>query len=254
MDMPPPKQAKERWMALSRKGIRLKAAAAAVFMAAALLQSVPAHAGDVAFWGYSAGDMDIRVRSLKEARFNRVIKQQYDFSCGSAAVATLLSYHYDAPIKETVVFQQMFSVGDKAHIEKYGFSLLDMKRYLDARNFQADGFRVSLSRLRELGVPAIALIQVKGYRHFVVVKGIEDDRVLLGDPARGVRAISTKDFDASWNGIAFIIRNKADVGKQHFNMKEDWGTLAATPYGVALARQSLASFTVNLKGSLPNSF
>ncbi len=69
----------------------------------------------------SAGDMDIHVRSLKEARFNRVIKQQYDFSCGSAAIATLLSYHYDIPIKETQVFQQMFSVGDKAHIKSTAF-------------------------------------------------------------------------------------------------------------------------------------
>jgi hypothetical protein len=108
--------------------------------------------------------------------------------------------------------------------------------------------------LRELGVPAIALIQVKGYRHFVVVKGVDDNRVLLGDPARGVRAVSINDFNAAWNGIAFIVRNNADVGKKHFNMKQDWDTLAAAPYGVALARQSLASFTVNLKGSLPNSF
>ncbi len=129
-----------------------------------------------------------------------------------------------------------------------------MKRYLDAHDYLADGFRISLSRLKELGVPAIALIQVKGYRHFVVVKGVENGEVLLGDPARGVRAISAKDFDASWNGIAFIIRNHAEVGKAHFNMKQDWDTLAAAPYGVALARQSLASFTVNLKGSLPNSF
>ena len=240
-------------MARSRNGIKFIVAAAAL-VATVAFQSVPAKAGEVAFAGFSAGDMDIHVRSLKEARFNRVVKQQYDFSCGSAAIATLLSYHYDSPIKETQVFQQMFSVGDKEHIEKYGFSLLDMKRYLDARDFLADGFRVSLSRLRELGVPAIALIQVKGYRHFVVVKGIEDDRVLLGDPARGVRSISAKDFDAAWNGIAFIVRNKAEVGKAHFNMKQDWDTLSAAPYGVALARQSLASFTVNLKSSLPNSF
>ena len=198
--------------------------------------------------------MHIKVRSLKEARFTRVVKQQYDFSCGSAAVATLLSYHYDKPVSETQVFKEMFAVGDQKHIERYGFSLLDMKRYLESHNFVADGFRISLSRLRELGVPAIALIQVKGYRHFVVVKGIDDNRVLLGDPARGVRSVNVEDFDAAWNGIAFLIRNEAEVGKQHFNMKQDWDTLAAAPYGVALARQSLASFTVNLKGSLPNSF
>jgi len=240
-------------MALINNGMKLLVATLAVMVSVALSPRV-AHAGDVGFWGYSSGDMDIKVRSLKEARFTRVVKQQYDFSCGSAAVATLLSYHYDRPVTETQVFKEMFAVGDQKHIERYGFSLLDMKRYLETHNFIADGFRISLSRLRELGVPAITLIQVKGYRHFVVVKGIDDSRVLLGDPARGVRSVSVKDFDAAWNGIAFIVRNNAEVGKQHFNTKQDWDTLAATPYGVALARQSLASFTVNLKGSLPNTF
>jgi len=240
-------------MALTNNGMKLLVAALAVLAIVAIAPRV-AHAGDVAFWGYSSGDMDIKVRSLKEARFTRVVKQQYDFSCGSAAVATLLSYHYEQPVSETQVFKEMFAVGDQKHIERYGFSLLDMKRYLESHNYLADGFRISLSRLRELGVPAIALIQVKGYRHFVVVKGVDDNRVLLGDPARGVRSVNVKDFDAAWNGIAFLIRNNAEVGKQHFNMKQDWDTLAATPYGVALARQSLASFTVNLKGSLPNSF
>jgi len=240
-------------MALTNNGMKLFTAALALVATVAISPRV-AHAGDVAFWGYSAGDMDIKVKSLKEARFKRVVKQQYDFSCGSAALATLLSYHYDQPVSETAVFKEMFAVGDQQHIERYGFSLLDMKRYLDSHNYLADGFRISLSRLRELGVPAIALIQVKGYRHFVVVKGVDDNRVLLGDPARGVRSVNVKDFDAAWNGIAFLIRNNADVGKQHFNMKQDWDTLAAAPYGVALARQSLASFTVNLKSSLPNSF
>ncbi|MFZ1991617.1 MAG: C39 family peptidase [Alphaproteobacteria bacterium] len=240
-------------MAHTNNALKLLAAALALAASAVLTPQV-AQAGNVAFWGYSAGDMDIKVKSLKEARFARVVKQQYDFSCGSAALATLLSYHYDQPVSETAVFRQMFAVGDQKHIERYGFSLLDMKRYLESHNYLADGFRISLSRLRELGVPAITLIQVKGYRHFVVVKGIDDSRVLLGDPARGVRSVNVKDFDAAWNGIAFIVRNNADVGKQHFNLKQDWDTLATTPYGVALARQSLASFTVNLKDSLPNSF
>jgi hypothetical protein len=240
-------------MACLHNGLKLIVAAVAMLVTVVQQPGV-ARAGDVTFRGYVAGDMDIRVRSLKEARFTRVIKQQYDFSCGSAALATLLSYHYDIPVRETDVFQQMYSFGDKKHIEQYGFSLLDMKKYLEAHQYVADGFRISLSRLQELGVPAIALIQVKSYRHFVVVKGVEDGRVLLGDPARGVRSMSVNDFDAAWNGIAFIVRNNAEVGKKHFNMKQDWDTLAAAPYGVALARQSLASFTVNLKGSLPNSF
>ncbi len=34
------------------------------------------------------------VVSVKEARFTTTQRQQFDFSCGSAAVATLLTHHY----------------------------------------------------------------------------------------------------------------------------------------------------------------
>ena len=48
----------------------------------------------------------VRVVSLKQARFKTTIQQQYDFSCGSAAVATLLTYQYGYKINEETVFQK----------------------------------------------------------------------------------------------------------------------------------------------------
>ena len=41
-----------------------------------------------------AGDMQVPVTSLRQARWSGTLLQQYDFSCGSAAVATLLTHHY----------------------------------------------------------------------------------------------------------------------------------------------------------------
>ena len=124
------------------------------------------------------------LRELKLQRaFRRTWHQQFDFSCGSAALATLLTFHYDAPIDETSVFKAMFAVGDQPQIRAKGFSLLDMKKFLESRGYKADGVRSSLDTLISVGVPAIALISDHGYRHFVVVKGADHDRVLLGDPA-----------------------------------------------------------------------
>ena len=48
----------------------------------------------------------------------------------------------------------------------------------------------------EEGLPAIVLLNDRGYRHFVVVKGLRDGRVLLGDLARGTRAMSRARFEA----------------------------------------------------------
>ena len=82
----------------------------------------------------------VKVTSLKEARFKATTQQQYDFSCGSAAVATILTHHYGYPVSEQAVFEEMFTRGNQEKIRREGFSLLDMKTYLSAHGFQADGF------------------------------------------------------------------------------------------------------------------
>jgi predicted double-glycine peptidase len=106
-----------------------------------------------------------------------------------------------------------------------------------------------LDTLAETNVPAIALISVRGYRHFVVVKGLRDNDVLLGDPALGLRKMSRGEFQASWdNGILFIIRNRADIGGKNFSTATEWSRIPRAPLGFALAEDSLASITVNLPG------
>ena len=92
---------------------------------------------------------NVPVTSLIGRRFDTVVRQQYDFSCGSAALATLLRFHYDAPQTEQSVFLGMWQDGDQAQIRRLGFSLLDMKRYLAARGIPADGYRVTSDALRD---------------------------------------------------------------------------------------------------------
>lgn len=149
------------------------------------------------------------VASMYDRRFATVVRQQYDFSCGSAALATLLHYHYDEPVDEKTTFTGMFATGDRDAIRRLGFSLLDMKRYLAARNMPADGYRVSLAQIATARQVGIALIETGGYKHFVVVKGVEPgldgDSVLLGDPATGLRRMSAREFQRSWNGVLFVI-------------------------------------------------
>ncbi|GGI80770.1 hypothetical protein GCM10007973_16580 [Polymorphobacter multimanifer] len=149
------------------------------------------------------------VVSMYERRFATVVRQQYDFSCGSAALATLLTYHYARPIDEQATFTGMFRTGDQAAIRRLGFSLLDMKRYLADSGFKADGYQVTLTQIAAARQPGIALIETGGYKHFVVLKGIEPglggDSVLLGDPATGLRRMNAAAFLKSWNGVLFVI-------------------------------------------------
>lgn len=190
--------------------------------------------------------LSVQVASVQEKRYLTTIRQERDYSCGSAAVATLLSHHYQRPVSEAEVFQAMFARGDQAQIRRDGFSLLDIKRYLEAEGYRSDGFRLPLDKLKEIGVPAIVLLNDEGYRHFVVIKGITATRVLVGDPAKGTRAWSRERFEEQWNGIAFVIRTHRQMGAAHFNDEREWAMAPVSPVDMALRNEGLASFLLAL--------
>jgi uncharacterized protein len=182
--------------------------------------------------------MLLNVWSLRELKIRSVILQQYDYSCGSAAVATLLTYHYDHPITEELAFRAMFDNGDQDKIQREGFSLLDMKRFLDAQGYLADGFEVSLDDLSNAGIPAIVLLVDNGYHHFVVIKGMRNNKVLLGDPAAGMRMVPRDQFEASWpSRIVFVIHESPARGE--FNTARDWSFRPHLPLGQPLSADTL---------------
>jgi len=55
----------------------------------------------------------------------------------------------------------MWQYGDQEKIQREGFSLLDIKNYLNSRGYSADGYEAPLSKLSEARIPAIALIKDK---------------------------------------------------------------------------------------------
>jgi predicted double-glycine peptidase len=197
--------------------------------AAFWLFAAPAQA-QVRFHGEAGGSYTVQVTSWRDIPFRTVVRQQYDYSCGSAALATLLHFHYGVPVSEAEVFRAMYSVGDQARIREVGFSMLDMKSFLEQRGFRADGLRLSLDRLAALNLPAIALISRADYRHFVVVKGIQGDRVLVGDPTFGIQTYSRAEFQQMWNGVVLAVRHApADADAPSFNRAEEWRPWAVAP-------------------------
>lgn len=205
------------------------------------------HAANMALNDNAGQTYALRISTLKEVKYRNTIHQKYDFSCGSAAVATLLTYQYNYPINEQAVFEQMYARGDRTKINKEGFSLLDIKLYLESLGFDADGFQASLDQLQQANLPAIVLIEDRGYHHFVVIKGVRYGRVLLGDPARGTRAIPLGRFDQLWrNGLVFVIHNRRDLA--HFNTDSDWRNAPIAPLGMGVDRRGLDTITMHKYG------
>lgn len=189
----------------------------------------------------STGDYNLPVKSMAERRFLTVTRQHYDFSCGSAALATLLHYHYGDLQNEQSIFVGMWKEGDREQIKRLGFSLLDMKRYLNARGIKADGYVVTLDDIEKTGIPGIALIEMRGYKHFVVVKGVENGQVLVGDPSVGIRLISTKDFNGMWNGILFALGDAVPQGKSSFGRDDEWALVPRSRATMIMEPASLQS-------------
>lgn len=210
-----------------------------IFLAALcgiLLAPAPAPALELAV----VGRVNVPVTSLKDIKFKRTTRQQYDYSCGAAAVSTLLSHHYNTPVPEQDVFQQMYNTGDKTKIHKEGFSLLDMQRFLATRGFRADGFKLPIEKLIAEKLPAIVLITDRGFNHFVVVKGFEDGRILIGDPSTGNRVVSMERFQEIWrNKILFVIHShKEGIA---FNTPDDWRGAPRAPLGTGMHQDQLSA-------------
>ena len=186
------------------------------------------------------GQYAVNVASLKQLRYRATMRQQFDFSCGSAAISTLLTHQYGDPVTEQVVFEGMYARGDQQKIRRDGFSLLDMQRFLASRGYQADGFVQPVEKLVEAGLPAIVLIAEKGYHHFVVLKGIRSGRVLIGDPALGTRAMARATFESIWvNHLLFVVHNRQELAV--FNDANDWRAAPIAPLTNLAEREGILS-------------
>ena len=148
------------------------------------------------------------VRSLSEIRYEGIVVQKWETSCAAAALATVLTFSLSDPISEKLVAQGMLRSTDPIKVKvRGGFSLLDMKRFVESRGFKGVGFKgLSFEDLLNLTHPIVP-IDFHGNPHFVVVRGVNaKGQVHIADPAFGNYAVAADEFKANWNGgIGFVV-------------------------------------------------
>lgn len=170
---------------------------------------------------------DAPVKSLIEIRRDGVVMQEWDLSCGAAALATLLKYQHGDPVSEKEIAQALISrdeyLENPALIKmRQGFSLLDLKRYVDSRGHKGIGLgRLDLDDLVRRA-PIMVPVQLHGYNHFVIIRGLRGNRVLLADPAWGNRTMLKNRFERAWleypefGRVGFVI-TRTDGSKSILN-------------------------------------
>jgi predicted double-glycine peptidase len=161
--------------------------------------------------GIALGDK-VQVEPVSELKFKNIARQVYDYSCGSAALVTVLQNHIGLPVTEQQAMEGMLAHGESDKIiARRGFSLLDMKRFVSSIGLEGNGFRGELSDLRSLTAPVIVPIEFENFKHFVVLRGIRGGRVFLADPALGHLVVSESEFAAMWDrNTLFLITPPKD--------------------------------------------
>lgn len=188
-----------------------------------------ASAADIRFGGILPGVtiVEKKVVSKQALKFTDIVKQRLDFSCGAAALATVLKFGMGKDVAEETVLQGMFAFSDPNVIAERGFSLLDMKKYTHSLGLKGVGYEVQFDALATLKIPVIVLLDLNGYKHFVVLRKVRDGRAFVGDPALGNRVMSAEAFTKSWNNIILAI-----VGAQY----DPNGTLTNPPAPLSAKR------------------
>ena len=194
---------------------------------------------------FSQSEHSVQRHTLKELRDLNVVKQEKDYSCGSAALATLMIYYFGDQITEQEILDRLNSFmteDERQNKTLVGFSLLDLKKAAQSMGYTAAGFKLLPEQLVRLNAPVIAFVEPRGYKHFAVLRGMSWRRVYLADPARGNLRMSLEQFLDEWKGIIFVlgkpgeeqirdyplaIRHNEDYGQPElfrFNGQLDLGT------------------------------
>jgi len=135
--------------------------------------------------------VNVSVKSWKELRDERIIKQDLDYSCGAASAATILSSFYGLNVTEKDLLDLMEEDG--------AASFQDLAEVVKKYEMEGLGLALGFEELKKLKVPAIAYMKYRDNDHFSVIRGISDNgTVLLGDPSWGNRKFTKHQFLSMW--------------------------------------------------------
>lgn len=136
--------------------------------------------------------LPLQVKSWKSIRDEGIVKQDLDYSCGAAALATILNEFYGQSVSE----ERLLKALDKGDART---SFADMQRALPAFGFKAQGFAATYDQLLKLKAPVIVYLKHRSTEHFSVLKGVGNNTVHLADPSLGHITLSKSQFLNMWN-------------------------------------------------------
>lgn len=145
---------------------------------------------------------------MRELRAQGSVLQTHEYSCGAAALATLMGI-FGAPAGEMEVLHSIFGKqlpivkGRDGKAELRALTVEDLEIGAKRADFKVVSLQVDDPKQAALTLktlrPAIARLHLYNeYLHFVVLRDIKDGWVHISDPAYGNVKITLSQFDKAW--------------------------------------------------------
>lgn len=149
-----------------------------------------------------------RICSYYELQRMRVVMQQRDYSCGAAALATIVKYYWGDDVTEETFLELLVQILTPQELEERvenGLALTDLRNVANKAGYQASMGTLTFSELTQSKVPVIVGIVVNEHDHFVVYRGTDGYWVYMADPLRGNVRTPIRDFVNQWQENAILV-------------------------------------------------
>ncbi len=138
--------------------------------------------------------IDKSIKSWSEIQNKNLVRQKYDYSCGSASVSTIMKYYYNQNISEIDVLNTILSIKSIDEKADLDLSFMDLSKYIKSINFKPIGFALNIQTLKKLNIPVIIFLKLSKSEHFTVFRGIDENNIYLADPSFGNIQIKIPKF------------------------------------------------------------
>lgn len=129
-------------------------------------------------------------KNWADLRYTDLIRQEYDYSCGPASLATIARYFYGLQITEIDVLQ-IINTGKPA-------TFSDLSYAAEQLGFKTMAIGANMEHIENLKVPAIVHLNQNGIDHFSVIRGVSSEWIWLADSSWGNRKMKRHEFLSLW--------------------------------------------------------
>ncbi len=152
---------------------------------------------------------------MPKSRFIKSFELQHDQSdCGVACLKSLVQY-YGGDIS-------LEKLRELSGTSKQGTTLLGLYQVANQIGFKAEGFQADVQSVIEHGKPVILHVTIdNSLQHYVICYTYENEKFVIGDPAKGIIKYTKKELEKIWISKACLTIEPNEIFKKVKNIKTE---------------------------------